>query len=470
MTTLYRSIKNFFKSSIVFAICAFAGCQPESIGQYTTFAGGATAGKSFHKIIGDSRDANAFATSNDQLTEADWKKLEAIAPRAIWEQILAKKDDAKKTAGTKAQVVSAKDLARPAEPIRTDIPIVELPSGKIQLYYKFKNLGGVKISTTRDGGTSRRIVKTSAPDFAPVVAMINQQLGKNGNATALPGENAISIVCPAKSQNAILQLLAQVDKRQPQVAIAARVFEVSHDFDFQWGANLVIKHMGSGGDAQAFASSFRPKAFADAVDPINGVVPNPGSALQILEVFSKAGISVDMTFQALAETGLIKVVSEPRMTVASGQTGYMLAGQELPIQSAKISNQNVVTDKVTYKPVGVQLYITPKIVNDDKVDLHIVTAVTAVNGFAPLPTLSRSEELRTIVNPIIDAREAETSVTIENGKTLVIGGMRMIRTIKRESKVPGVGDIKALSWLFKRHRTQKQLTDLYFFVTPKILK
>ena len=70
----------------------------------------------------------------------------------------------------------------------------------------------------------------------------------------------------------------------------------------------------------------------------------------------------------------------------------------------------------------------------------------------------------------MNSREAETTVTVENGKTLIIGGMRMLRNIRRESKVPGLGDVKYLGWLFKRQRVQKQVSDLCFFITPKIIR
>ena len=70
-----------------------------------------------------------------------------------------------------------------------------------------------------------------------------------------------------------------------------------------------------------------------------------------MQTFADAGISVDVTFQLLAESGLIKVVSSPRMTVAVGQTGYMLAGQELPIQSTTIA-ANATTTATTAGAVG----------------------------------------------------------------------------------------------------------------------
>jgi len=74
-----------------------------------------------------------------------------------------------------------------------------------------------------------------------------------------------------------------------------------------------------------------------------------------------------------------------------------------------------------------------------------------------------------MVNPIFNSREAETSVIVPDGSTLVIGGLRMVRQISRERKIPGLGDIRFLEWLFKSHRSQRQMTDLFFFITPSII-
>src|SRR5947209_2908332 len=185
-----------------------------------------------------------------------------------------------------------------------------------------------------------------------------------------------------------------------------------------------------------------------------------------MQAFQSAGVSVDVSFQLLAEAGLIQVVSEPRMTVAVGQTGYMLAGQEIPIQSTNVIN-NVLQVGTTYKPVGVQLYITPEAAGPNRVKLHTISIVSSISGFSPVPTMAGG--VVPLVNPVIDSREAETAVTVEDRSTLVISGLRMVRTTTRENKIPGLGDLPVLGWMFKNHRSQQEMTDLYFFITPEML-
>jgi type II secretory pathway component GspD/PulD (secretin) len=297
---------------------------------------------------------------------------------------------------------------------------------------------------------------------------VTAQLGEKGTVAALPGENTLVITCDPAVQQSVLTLLAGIDVPPRQVEIGARIFEVDHDFDFQIGAETVVDHISNSTNYQSFESGFSTQSFIESLS--SAPVPYQGTVLEVMKVFRDAGVTVNATFHALADAGLVRVVAAPRMTVTVGKTGYMLAGQELPVQSARFQADQILTEKTTYKPIGVQLYITPLVVGPESVKLHVVTVVSAVSGFRELTSMTQVERAQTILNPVIDSREAETFVTVENDATLVIGGLRMIRTITRERKVPLLGDIKLLEWFFKSHRSQNQVNDLYFFITPRLIK
>jgi type II secretory pathway component GspD/PulD (secretin) len=343
---------------------------------------------------------------------------------------------------------------------------ITMPDGKVRMIWVLRSYGGSMVASTRDPQTSRRAVTLAAPDLTALVAVLTQHLGQNGTVTPMPRENTLVITCDKIMKPSVLELLSKLDVPQRQVEITAKIFEVSRDFDFQQGTNLLVNRLASD-SSQTLVSSFSARRFLDSVGE---AAPAQGSALRLMRTFADAGVSLDVTFQLLAEAGMINVVSSPRMTVAVGQTGYMLAGQELPIQSATIVN-SVVQTATQYKPVGVQLYITPQAVSEHRVKLHTISIVSSVSGFAPLPTMDGPASLnKSLLNPIIDSREAETAVTIEDGSTLVISGLQATRTATRENKTPGLGDVPGLGWLFKNHRSQQQQTDLYFFVTPRLLE
>lgn len=420
-----------------------------------------------------SRDSAAYKASEDSLGGVGWKNLEEHGPKPTrYGQIQnPDKDRADKEKDGELGVVSHRQAAATTRPAldESDLPIeqVDLPDGKLRIVWTLRNYGGNTVTSAWDNGTTRRKVTLAAPDLTPLVTALTQQI-PGGTVAPIANANQLIITCDKAQRNAVLQLLSDIDVPPKQVEITAKIFEVSHDFDFQQGARLLLKHIASDG-AQTGASTFNAPFFQQATQ---APAAANGSVIDLMQTSKAAGLSLEASFQIMAQEGLIKVVSSPRMTVAVGATGTLLAGQEIPIQSATIVN-NALQSTTTYKPVGVQLYITPQAVGKNRVKLHTISVVSSLSGFTQMPTIATDNSAASIsnllVNPVIDTREAETAVTVEDGNTLVISGLRMVRQITRTDKVPGLGDIPILGWLFKNQRTQQQQTDLYFFVTPTLL-
>ncbi len=471
----YRRKLHFLEFGLCVLLTMLAGCSESVIRQYTRLGKWTQPSDTPAVLSGSPKaDTEAFASSQMLISEADWAILEKIAPRPIWQRI----DDARESfrarkASRPATQPAGRAGLRPTKP-RKPAPAPEAiiskrDDGKLRIVYTLRHFGGSTATSTLDGGTQRRKINLTVVDLGPLVDLLNSQMEDKGTCTALPSENTLVITCEEAQKNNVLRLLGDVDRPARQVEIAARIFEIKHDFDFQFGARTILEHI-AGDNTQRLASRFSTPAFLNSLSNAGlGDAAFQGSTLRLLQLFGDSGIQIDATFQALADTGLIKEVASPRMTVMAGRTGYMLAGQELPINSARYSTDTIITEKTTYRPVGVQLYITPHTIGTDRVKLHVLTVVSAVAGFNPRMSLQGSDSLQNLINPIFDSREAETSVIVPDGHTLVIGGLRMVRHITRERKVPGLGDIKFLEWLFKNHRSQRQINDLYFFITPHII-
>ena len=412
-------------------------------------------------------DSRAFNSGGNTLKAARHDRLVARGPRANLAADLADGGpvpeeelpaDPSPVAGDSQPFV---DVGPPPAPgLRSRF---DMADGRVRLIYAMQGFGGPNVQSRTDA--TRRHIDVVAADLTPIVTLVQAHLGDQGTVSPLPAESRLVITCAATAEDGVLRLLNDIDRPRRQVEISARIFEVRHDLDYQQGARALLQRVAEDG-TQTALSTFNTQALIDAA---TGGQPYQGSVVNLLQTLGDSGISLDASFELLAETGLIQIVSEPRLTVAEGQTGYLLAGQELPIQSAEIIN-NALKASTNYKPVGVQLYVTPQLVGDDTVKLHTLSIVSSVAGFTPLPTLRGRPDERgnpLLLNPVIDSREAETNVTVANGDTLVISGLRMVRTTTREDKIPGLGDIPLLGNLFKNHRTQRRMTDLYFFLTPK---
>jgi general secretion pathway protein D len=139
-------------------------------------------------------------------------------------------------------------------------------------------------------------------------------------------------------------------------------------------------------------------------------------------------------------------------------TAKIITGDALPILTAiTLSGVNGVSQQVQYVNVGVTLQIAPRISSDGFVTSHIYGVVSSVTGFSQgYPTISQ--------------REAETSASVRDGETFVIGGLTQDNEIKSEFKVPLLGDIPLLGELFSLEKSTRTKTELYIVITPHIVR
>jgi general secretion pathway protein D len=160
---------------------------------------------------------------------------------------------------------------------------------------------------------------------------------------------------------------------------------------------------------------------------------------------------------AQIQKGNGRIVSRPRISAQSGSTAKIVTGDALPIlTSIALSGVNGVSQQVQYVNVGVTLQIAPRVSGDGFVTSHVFAVVSSVTGTSQgYPTISQ--------------REAETSATVRDGDSFVIGGLTQDETISSKSKVPVLGDIPILGQAFRNERTTRSKTELYIIVTPRIV-
>src|SRR5947207_4663297 len=179
-------------------------------------------------------DTAVNSASDEQLSEADRKILEQLGPKAIWERIGSMNKAARERRCAHGGSATQPSLANRAstrptltiEEIEKDTPVIQMPDGKIRMIYALRNYGGQTVTAATDGGTSRRIVTSKAPDLAPLVAVLSAQLGDGSMVAALPNENTVVITCAPAMNTGLLQLLSKLDAPPRQVEITAKMFEV----------------------------------------------------------------------------------------------------------------------------------------------------------------------------------------------------------------------------------------------------
>jgi general secretion pathway protein D len=166
---------------------------------------------------------------------------------------------------------------------------------------------------------------------------------------------------------------------------------------------------------------------------------------------------VQAAIYAQVQKGNGRIVSKPRIAAQSGSTAKIITGDALPILTAiTLSGVNGVSQQVQYVNVGVTLQIAPRVSSDGYVSSHVFCVVSSVTGFSQgYPTISQ--------------REAETSATVKDGDSFIIGGLSQEDSIKTKTKIPGLGDIPLLGQAFRTNRRTQAKTELYIVITPHII-
>ncbi len=174
--------------------------------------------------------------------------------------------------------------------------------------------------------------------------------------------------------------------------------------------------------------------------------------------FNAGGVEVGILLEALEARGVVRTLAEPNLTALSGQEAKFLAGGEYPVP---VSQEDGAIS-VQYKPFGVELNFTPRVVDGDIINLEMVAAVSSIDATNGI----------TINGFSIDAfkrRETSTTVEMRDGESFAIAGLLQDDFTDLNGQVPWVGDIPVLGSLFRSAQYARSQTELVIIVTPHLV-
>ena len=226
-----------------------------------------------------------------------------------------------------------------------------------------------------------------------------------------------------------------------QVMLKVRFAEVSRSISKNISSNLSIGIFGDDGFVAGTGGGF---------------VGAPAG--QIQASFSIGSAELDLLLQALEQKGVVRTLAEPNLTALSGQEASFLAGGEIPIPVE--GDDNTIT--IQYRPFGVQMLFTPRVVDGDIINLELGTAVSEID-----PSVSVDTGLLSI--PGFSKREAITTVQMRDGESFAIAGLLSEGYSDTVSQVPFLGDLPVLGALFRSSGFQKDQTELVIIITAHLV-
>jgi type IV pilus assembly protein PilQ len=289
-------------------------------------------------------------------------------------------------------------------------------------------------------------------------------LSSRGSVMAEPRTNQLFISdLPARLAD-VQKLLAQLDVPVRQVLIEARIVEADDQFGQSLGVRLgtgmqVPLRMNNRANTLALGAS--NAVTAAGVVTGNQVNFPAGSAGQTLNTPASFAVSlfnaaadrfINVEISALEADGRGKVVSRPRVVTADQTKALIEQGTELPYQTASASGAT----SITFRKANLKLEVTPQITPDGSVVLEVDVNRDSVGQITP-------------AGYAINTKHVKTQVRVEDGGTVVLGGIYEETDRNNEAKVPGLGDVPGLGWLFKNRDQAQRKSELLIFLTPRVM-
>jgi len=284
--------------------------------------------------------------------------------------------------------------------------------------------------------------------------------------------NSLIITASPQDYAIIAAVIDELDVMRPQVLVETLIAEVSLDFSRDLGIQWLIanpdnENVGYAGVGEGRESSFASSVAGALAGATEGIPPNPPAGLTVgylnidegfLRAFIEANASEGNTD--------FNVLSAPHVLTLDNQKAVINVSQNVPFITQRLSEvvssgASTVNEAFEYRDVGIILEITPHISPDRMVRLEILQEVNdVVERFVSEATGEALTELK---------REANTTVMVKDRNTLVLGGLMKDNDNVTVNKVPFLGDIPFLGWLFKKESVTHMKTNLLIFITPSIV-
>ncbi|MCE7033466.1 type IV pilus secretin PilQ family protein [Lysobacter sp. GX 14042] len=298
-------------------------------------------------------------------------------------------------------------------------------------------------------------------------------MSQRGRLVADARTNTLMVSDTPKKVAEMKELIRVIDRPVDQVVIEARVVIATESVARELGARFGVSGTTSGGDI-GFSGNL--KTNQDNMNSVNDGDPttntitrglmtdlaatNPAGALALSIL--NAGYLLDVELSAMQQQGRGEVISNPRVVTSNQREAVIRQGEEVgyvTIQPATAGG--VATPSVQFKDVLLEMVVTPTITNDGRVFLNLNVKKDEVEGWV-------DTSIGDV--PRIAKREVNTAVLIEDGQTVVIGGVYEFRDRDDVRKVPFLGDIPFLGNLFKNKSRSNEKAELLIFVTPRVLE
>jgi type IV pilus assembly protein PilQ len=294
---------------------------------------------------------------------------------------------------------------------------------------------------------------------ADIKPHIDPILTKRGKVSVDKRNNQLILTAIAENIERAKEIIVEIDKVTAQVTIEARIVEANTSFSralgFDWGRITI----GSVGNPPPFFGGtpiYNPLEVGDSALDFTALASNLPAVANGSLGFNIIGTDfsiVDAKLEAAESEGKTNIISSPKITTLDSKQATIIQGLQVPYLERDSSGNST----TKYQDVDLKLTVTPKITLDDRIRLKVVIQKQDIVE-------------QTQFGPAVSNNTADTELLVDNGDTIVIGGIVKSTLTYDEDGIPGLMQMGVLGWLFKSQAKVDNKNELLIFMTPRIVK
>ncbi|HUO20627.1 MAG TPA: type II secretion system secretin GspD [Steroidobacteraceae bacterium] len=317
------------------------------------------------------------------------------------------------------------------------------------------------------------IAQAAGPGGAGQAANPQLAAEKNAMVWADPQNNALVITAPPKIMHAVMDIVDKLDIRRPQVLVEAIIADIDFDKDAELGVNWAAFVNGSNVPAGAFVSPVGGTSIVDLASAVASPASVSttllqGTTLGIGRVGGSNGANFAAVLRAIRADTDDNVIATPSAVTMDNQEAELKVAQEVPFITGQYTANNTAVvggavnpfQTIQREEVGTILKITPTISPEGNAVLLKISIESSTIGQKPAGA----------VDLVTNKRTVSTTVMIDDGGIVVLGGLTEDNTTKGENRVPFLGQIPIIGYLFKTRNESNTKNNLMIFLRPKILR
>jgi len=353
----------------------------------------------------------------------------------------------------------------------TDVPLEEVLNNILSVhgyaYTLTENM--IRIVTAEEKVAKPEPLKTETyeivyADITAVVKALEKFKSSKGSVSSIQGTSYVIVTDTESKIRDMTALIDKIDQITPQILVEARIYDVTSkdrlDLGIEWDAGRNTAYPLGQPDITTRTDPFITGGF-------NGTTAQTEVTTGALRFgWLNPSIDTDFLIKAQKENVDAKLLANPRILVLDNETASIKIISEIPYQELQESSSGGSVGTTAFREVGVELTVTPHLATrDDMVRLHLRPVFSVVTGSVQVAGVSGVNP-----QPVVDKREADTTLLIKHGQTVVLGGLRKKEATKQINKIPVLGDLPLIGILFRFEGEETVVSELIVFITPYIVR